>query len=142
MKQVLIIALLAFTQLAIAQNSPVGIWKNIDDEDGEVKSHLEIYEVDGKIHAKVSKLLQNAELTLCTECKGDKKDQPLVGMDILWDMSEDGKLKWSGGKIMDPKNGKEYKCKIELVKPNKLKVRGYIGMPTFGRTQYWYRVTE
>jgi uncharacterized protein (DUF2147 family) len=49
----------------------------------------------------------------------------------------------TGGKdgiVLDPNNGKTYTCYIELVEPDKLKLRGYIGMETFGRTQYWYRV--
>ena len=122
------------------QLDPIGIWKNIDDEDGKVKSHIEIYYKDGKIEAKVVKLLENATLTVCTKCKGDKKDQPLECMIIGWDMESDGEKKWKGGKIMNPKSGKEYKCVIELKDENKLKVRGYVGMPAFGRTQYWYRL--
>ena len=48
--------------------------------------------------------------------------------------------KSQGGSILDPASGSEYNCKIELVSDDKLKVRGYIGMPLLGRTQYWYRV--
>lgn len=130
----------AFTLMSYAQIDPTGIWKNIDDEDGKVKSHLEVYWEDGKLKAKVVELLDNATLTVCTKCKGDKKGKPLVGMEIMWGLSPDGKNKWSGGTIMDPKKGKEYKCKIELEEEDKLKVRGYVGIPTFGRTQYWYRL--
>ena len=47
---------------------------------------------------------------------------------------------WNDGTILDPKNGKVYKCYITLVEKDKLKVRGYIGFSLIGRTQYWYRV--
>jgi len=90
----------------------------------------------------VAKLLDNATVTLCKKCKDDKKNQPLVGMEIMWGLTADGDKEWSGGQIMDPKSGKQYKCKIELEKKNKLKVRGFIGIPAFGRTQYWYRLVE
>ena len=48
----------------------------------------------------------------------------------------------SGGKILDPKNGKEYKCYIKLIDNNTLKLRGYIGISMFGRTAIWKRAAE
>jgi len=131
---------LACAIISYGQMDPTGIWKNIDDEDGKVKSHLEVYWEDGVLKAKVAQLLDNATLTICKKCKGEKKNKPLVGMEIMWGLTNDGENQWSGGKIMDPKKGKEYKCKIELVEEDKLKVRGYVGIPAFGRTQYWYRL--
>lgn len=138
-------SLVLFLTIAIsgyAQMDPTGMWKNIDDEDGKVKSHLKVYWEDGVLKAKVYKLLDNATVTICKKCKGDKKNQPLEGMEIMWGLTADGDNEWTGGQIMDPKSGKEYKCKIELEEENKLKVRGYLGIPTFGRTQYWYRLVD
>ena len=127
--------------LSINAQSAVGIWKTIDDEDGKVKSHVEIYEREGKLYGKVAKLI-NSESTLCSECKGDKKDQPIEGMEIIWNLEEDSDTEWEGGKILDPASGKEYKCKIELTDINTLNVRGFIGFALLGRTQTWYRVVE
>ena len=124
---------------AVSAQSPVGVWKNLDDEDGKEKSHIEIYQQNGKLRGKVVKLLPAATVTKCNSCKGDKKGKDLLGMDILWDMKETGKV-WDGGQILDPKNGKEYNCKIEFDGTEKLKVRGYIGVSIFGRTQVWYKV--
>jgi len=59
-------------------------------------------------------------------------------MDILTGLSKDND-EWSGGKILDPRNGKIYKCYIKLVNKNKLKIRGYIGVSLFGKTAYWHR---
>lgn len=47
---------------------------------------------------------------------------------------------WEHGKIYDPKNGKEYSCKMELSDDNTLKVRGYIGISLIGRTDTWTRI--
>lgn len=119
----------------------IGTWKTIDDEDGKVKSHVSIYEENGKLFGKVVKLI-DPEQTICTECKGDKKDKQIEGMQIMWDLKPSDSNQWKGGKIMDPKNGKEYKCKVTLEDANTLKVRGFVGFALLGRTQTWYRVVE
>jgi uncharacterized protein (DUF2147 family) len=62
-------------------------------------------------------------------------------MIVLNDLTKDGE-EWSGGTIMDPNNGKTYKCYLTLEEEDKLKVRGYIGFSLIGRTQYWYRLAE
>ena len=125
----------------IIAQSPIGTWKTIDDVEKRAKSLLEIYEVDGKLHGKVIKTFPGPDddpNPICDQCPGDKKDKPIVGMEIMWDLEKDGD-EWEGGKIMDPENGKVYDCYIELASPTKLKVRGFIGFSLLGRTQYWYR---
>ena len=141
MKLFSVLALVLMMNVSLMSQSAVGTWKTIDDEDGTVKSHVSIYEEGGKLYGKILKLV-NPEATTCSACKGDKKDKPIVGMQIMWDLKHDKDKKWKGGKIMDPKNGKEYKCKIELEDANTLKVRGFIGFSLLGRTQTWYRVDE
>jgi len=135
---VLIVPILYFVLFAQAQ-SAVGIWKNLDDEDGKEKSHIEIYEQNGTLRGKVIKLLPAATITKCDKCTGANKGKSLVGMDILWDLKKDGNV-WNGGEILDPKKGKVYDCKIELDGSDKLKVRGFVGVSMFGRTQTWYKV--
>ena len=133
-----IIAMLLMTSTVFAQ-SPVGVWKTIDDETQEAKSHVEIYEVGGKLHAKVVKLLKDASTTVCENCSGAKKDQPIEGMEILTGLSK-YKDYWSYGKILDPANGKTYKCSAWLEGDDKLKLRGYIGISALGRNQVWHRI--
>ena len=62
-------------------------------------------------------------------------------MEIMWGLETD-KNEWSGGKIMDPENGKTYKCKIWFEDNNndELNLRGYIGFSLLGRNQVWLRV--
>ena len=119
--------------------TPVGFWKTIDDNTGETRSEMELYVKDnGALEGKIHKLLDANSQETCDLCPGDKKDAKLEGMIIMWDLEEDGN-QWQGGRIMDPENGKTYKCYIELEGTDKLKVRGYIGISALGRTQFWYR---
>ena len=131
--------LLAFAMTGLAQNSPVGLWKTVDDETGEEKSYVEIFERNGKLYGKIDRLLLKPADTVCENCPGDKKDKRLVGMEILWDF-EPYKDYWSYGQILDPVTGKVYKCSMWLEGNNELKLRGYIGISAIGRTQTWSRV--
>ena len=132
--------LLLLTSSSLNAQTLVGIWQNIDDEDGKPKSHIEVKEVDGKLQGTVIKLLEGADLKVCAKCKGERKDQPIEGMKIMWDLEVKSDEKAEGGRIIDPKKGKEYGCKIKLKEEDLLEVRGYIGAPMFGRTQHWHRI--
>ncbi len=128
--------------MSIAAQSVFGKWKTIDDETGNEKSIVEIYQKDGKVYAKILQVLEKGkENKVCDLCKGDKKNKPVKGMVIVEGLTKKGD-EYSGGTILDPKSGKEYKCYITLEGVNKLKVRGFIGIALIGRTQYWHRVTE
>ena len=124
-----------------AQKSPVGIWQTVDDNTGEARSHVEIYEKDGKFYGKIIKLLQSEPHTTCSECPGEKKDQLLVGMEILWDLKS-YKDYWSYGRVLDPENGKTYKCNVYVEDGGDLRVRGYIGFSALGRNQIWNRIDK
>lgn len=132
------VLLLVMPASIFSQDEVFGTWKTIDDVDGEATSHVFIEQIDGKLHGKISKLLNEDPNSVCIMCKDDKKDKPIIGLEIIWDMAEDDG-QWSGGRILDPESGKNYKCKIKLV-DGVLEVRGYIGIPALGRTQKWYRV--
>jgi len=117
----------------------VGLWKTIDDETGEPKSHIKIYEENDKLHGEVVKVLKKTSQTTCKKCPAPYKGKPLEGLQVMWDLEKDGD-EWTGGEIMDPVKGKIYSCKIYLENEDKLKVRGYLGFSAFGRTQEWKRV--
>ncbi|MCB0553408.1 MAG: DUF2147 domain-containing protein [Phaeodactylibacter sp.] len=125
---------------ALAQPSPVGVWKTIDDKTGEAKSYIEIYEQGGQYFGKVSKLLVSSPDKKCTECPGKKKGQPILGMVVLEGMKPYQDY-WKKGSILDPETGNEYGCTIwfENGNPDELKVRG-IHWTGLYRTQAWYRV--
>ncbi|MCH2488855.1 MAG: DUF2147 domain-containing protein [Flavobacteriales bacterium] len=141
MKKYIIISLImAMVSITTSAQSVVGKWKTIDDVSGDAKSIVEIYEENGKIYGKVVDILKEERRNaLCTECEGADKDKPILGLKIIRGLEKDGD-EYNDGKILDPENGKLYKCYIELEEDDKLKVRGYIGFSLLGRTQYWYRV--
>lgn len=117
-----------------------GKWKTIDDNTGEAKSIVEIYRQDGKVYGKVVDILDPSKKNLpCVKCPDEDKGKPILGLVILKGLEKDGD-EYSGGTIMDPNNGKVYKCLISLENPDKLKVRGYVGFSLLGRSQYWQRV--
>jgi len=141
MKHLLLLAVLFMTFSTTAQ-SIFGKWESRDEKTNNVDSVIEVYEKDGKAYAKIVAITDKTKKeALCTLCVDEKKNKPVLGMEILTGLKKDGD-EWSGGTILDPRNGKIYKCYIKLVKPNKLKLRGYIGISLFGKTEYMARATD
>ncbi len=128
-----------FFIINLSGQSVLGVWKTIDDNTKDPKSHVKIYEKGGKVYGKVVKLLPAATTKVCIDCPGNKKGKSLIDLDILWDMVKDGNV-YDDGEIVDPANGKVYSCKLYLKDKNTLIVRGYLGISLLGRSQTWYRV--
>ncbi len=127
---------------AADRDSPVGLWRTIDDKSGKERSLVRVSETNGQLQITIEKLFREpGEETnpLCDKCPGEKKNKPVTGMQIGSGLKKAGEV-WSGGEILDPENGKTYKCKVWLEdKGNKLHVRGFIGVSLLGRTQVWVR---
>ena len=121
------------------QDDIVGIWKAVDHDDNIAKAYIEIYRTNGRYHGKIIDLLQRPDDTVCPKCPGKKQNQPLVGMDIVEGLKP-YKDYWSYGEILDPEDGKTYKCNVYLESADKLRLRAYLGIPAVGQSQYWYRV--
>jgi uncharacterized protein (DUF2147 family) len=129
---------------AIAQDSPAGLWSTINDRDGKPTGVVEIREVNGELVGVVRGILVDAgpDVSICEKCTDDRKGQPILGMEILRHMRQNGD-EWSGGEILDPENGQTYRATMKLAEDGKkLIVRGYIGIPMFGRSQTWVRRDE
>ncbi len=128
--------------------SPVGEWQTIDDISGKPKAIIRISESAQGLSGQILKIFPSPghdQNELCTACEGDKHNQPIVGMVILEELTQDQKnhQQWVNGHILDPKTGKVYKSMIELMENGEaLKVRGYIGLPLFGRSQTWIRLNS
>jgi uncharacterized protein (DUF2147 family) len=127
---------------ASAQNTPVGLWKTIDDDGKTEKSLVRITDAGGVLSGKIERIFDATKQdSKCDKCTDERKDQPVLGMVILRNLKQDADDKevWSGGEVLDPNNGKVYKTRLKPIDGGKhLQMRGYIG--PFYRTQVWQRV--
>ncbi|MDO9634696.1 MAG: DUF2147 domain-containing protein [Paludibacter sp.] len=132
---------MAFSLLSFGQIDQIlGKWKTIDDNDGSTKSIVYIFKAtNGKYYGKIEHLFKEPEKK-CSECSGTNKDKPILGMMVINEMVEkNGSL--TGGTILDPNNGKIYKCNITFdSKTGNLSVRGSLDRGGYiGRSQTWIK---
>ena len=142
LRSVIAVVVCGFSVSAMAQMSPVGVWNTVDDKTKELKSEIVITENAGVLSGKISKILRKdaKQDAVCNECTDDRKDKPLIGLEIIRGAKKaEGKDVWEGGKILDPENGRNYTLRLTPTEGGKkLEVRGSFG--PFGRTQTWTRV--
>lgn len=138
-KMNLLLGLALFSLSVAAQEGPEGRWKTIDDETGNAKSIVEISRAsDGSLLGTVAEILQSdrGPNPVCDKCPGDRKNQPIQGMTILWGMKPDGN-QWSGGSILDPAKGRTYRAKMQMHGDDRLGVSGCVAF--ICREQIWQR---
>jgi uncharacterized protein (DUF2147 family) len=133
------LAVLVCASLVLAAESPVGKWNTVDEKTGKVASEVTLYEQDGKLFGKITGLPEpndaQGKPKTCTPCTGADKNQPIIGLVIIKDLSLKGD-RYKGGTLLDPDDGKIYKGEV-WIEGGKLKVRGYLSL--FYRTQTWVR---
>jgi len=145
---ILVIGIMMAAAIAHADNGDdiLGVWNN-EEQDAKI----EIFKCNGKYCGKIVSLKEpNYPAGSKEGAPGmprldrnnpdrTKKSRPIIGLQIVNDFVIDGKGVWKDGSVYDPKNGKTYRGKITLVSPNKLNLRGFVGIPLFGRTTTWTR---
>jgi uncharacterized protein (DUF2147 family) len=133
MKKILAsMALMLITASGYAQDF-LGKWVT---EAGDAQ--VEIYKAGDKVNGKIVWLQKGPETKDIHNTDEKLRSRKLMGVNILSGLTKK-KDKWEGGKIYNPKNGKNYKCSIWL-EGKELKVRGYIGF--LYETQTWKRATK
>ena len=139
MQKLYITLILLIITNSINSQSIFGKWYSTNEETGEIDSVIEVYKKQEKAFGKIIEI-KNSERknAVCDLCKDKNKNKPILGLNILNGLEKDGE-EWSGGTILDPRNGNVYKCFIQLVQQEKLKIRGYFGLSIFGKTAYWQR---
>lgn len=123
--------------------SVFGTWKTIDDRTGMPKALINIYKKDGLMYGEVQKILEKGkEEFLCEKCEGERKDEPVLGMEIIGGLKKNEEDEWKGKTLFDPEQGMTFRCKIWLnpENPDELKVRGYLAF--IYRTQTWIRAKD
>ena len=135
----LVFPLLFQAFLSYAQTSVLGKWMTVDEETGEEKSIIEIFERNGEVNGKIVRIFTAQDPDpVCEECPKDdpRFKKKIIGMEIIKNMQKSGN-EYSQGTILDPQDGKIYRCKL-WTEGQSLKVRGYWG--PFYRTQTWRKV--
>jgi uncharacterized protein (DUF2147 family) len=148
---VLLVSLLLFP-ISILAGEPgdgiLGVWHTKDD-----KSQVEIFKEKGHYSGKILSLKDpnwpaDDDQGMGGKPKNDRKNpepklrsRPIAGITIMMDFDYSGNNIWDSGRVYDPENGKTYRGKLTLVTTNQLELRGYVGIPLFGRTEVWTRQT-
>jgi uncharacterized protein (DUF2147 family) len=125
---------------AAEASSPLGLWKTVDDKTGQARAIVRLYEQDGKLFGRIEQsFTPGAATRVCAVCTDARKNQPIIGLLIIRNMTPDG-AEFANGDILDPESGSVYRCKMHLEQSGeRLIVRGYIGFALLGRSQTWQR---
>ena len=130
----------AFTHAA--GMTPVGHWQLFDENSKQPYAMVEISENQGEYLGHIRKVFpQPGEdpNPLCTQCSGELKNKPMLGMRILSGLRQEGD-RYDNGVILDPDEGKTYRCRITVLEGGKkLAVLFYLGSTLFGYTDTWLR---
>ncbi len=134
--------------VAAAQSVPaparayLGDWTTYNDAGTEAQSVMRITERDGVLQGRIVRLLPTAAYPSpqfrCDDCRGTYQGADLRTVPIIQGMTWQGD-EFSGGRLTDPTNGKTYRGVLRLDGPDRLRVRGYVGVRALGRTQVWRR---
>lgn len=140
----LIQAVLSISLPCLAQTTPVGLWQSVDDATGKPRAEIRLSESAGVLTGRIERSLLPTPVgavLLCILCQDDRKDKPLIGMEIIRQMKVGSDAQtWEGGEILDPDKGKTFKLRLQLQENGKkMQVRGYIG--PFFRDQTWIRLS-
>jgi uncharacterized protein (DUF2147 family) len=139
MRKIILAAVLASVAFsASAQNSPVGKWKTLDDKSGKPMTITEVYEAkNGTLAAKIT---ENLGLpATCSDCSGQYKGKPMVGIVTLWNLKAQKDGSWGEGNGYKPSEDRSFKAKsVKLVDGGKkLEVKGCVAF--ICRTATWVR---
>jgi uncharacterized protein (DUF2147 family) len=126
-----------FLSVAADSASPVGLWKNDD-------ATFQIFEREGKLDGKIIAMQEprtpeGKDKTDIHNPDPSKRERPIIGLVFMSGFTRKSDTRWEDGTIYDPQSGNTYSCSMELDGPERIKMRGFIGISLIGRTQVWTR---
>ena len=69
------------------------------------------------------------------------RTRKVIGMPLIWGFKKTAEPNaFEDGTVYNGEDGKIYNANISLQPDGKLRLRGYVGTPMFGKTQLWTRV--
>jgi uncharacterized protein (DUF2147 family) len=120
-----------------------GLWQEYDDDTGKPEAIIRIDKVgdiyEGTIERLLLKINSNTPQR-CTKCEGELHNRPLLGLRILSGLNRKDTLFFEGGQIIDPDDGRIYRCEIKILDANSIKVTGYLGFHWLGESEIWRRL--
>lgn len=134
MKKILsVIAFLFVSAICYAQDITQGTWYS-EDKTGKIQFFKQGDKINGKL-VWIKEPNENGKPKVDKENPDVKlRTRPIVGLTIFKNFKNSGKGVFEDGEVYDPQNGKTYSCKMTLVSPTQLDIRGYIGISIIGRT--------
>ena len=145
MKFLLSFLLLAFSSLpALAADAakeatdPTGLWLTENK-----RAVIEIDKCGASICGHIAWIIEGGMQTDSKNPDAAKRNQPMCDLPILWGFTQNAKNAkvWESGNIYKADEGDTYHATVSVIDENKLYLRGYVGIPLLGKTQYWTRVS-